>query len=686
MPTLTARRLTPLLSAMALACLTACGGGGAGPDVTDAHANVQPAAVTFSGVAATGAPMAGAALSVFDRSGSSVCSTTVQDDGRYSCTLASTAAAPFVVTAVLGEQQLVSAFAEARSTTLNVTPITNLIAARLSSNGDPAQLVRDVAADAGRVTADKLQSGVDEVATALRPLLQAAADAVNPLTGNFSADGQGHDRVLDSLQISIRPTGAAANVDITVKTLPSAADAAPLQLSFSTADARVPAIDTAIRPADLVSAGTSALVADLASRLNACYALPLNERVRNAGTGQASLQAPACTTLFAGNDPAAYLHDGARVGPNGAFSGLLGASGTGLRFDRGTFESMQANGNLVISFRWTNPAGNTDFAVVEARREGDAPGVALKLVGNQHVYGGTVQARAGHREFINSPAFSYRSTGYHFTVANRRDAGGNAVFSRVEVTSPAGRVFVLKPTAGLSYLPLQRADGSLARTNGITLAAGFVDPSTPGNPADKDRDPLWAATQLTDAELAALPDHGVWRFEFFHANGDPSVVQHTRTLGRAPTMAEVRQLPIATVTAPAQAALKAAGEPNWGAVFFKTAPTAEAPNWVRLSAPDNEPFWTLPAGAVAPYLVSAFGFGPLPNGGGARTFFNDNLTVGSSARQALITCSVQSPGDNHCDPTLGTSFAADSYLTSIELLARTPRLAIANLTALWTLR
>ena len=679
------RQCTVPLSAIACAgLLAACGGGGSGEATNPPPAvATTPPPVVLTGVVATGSPMVAAALKIVDKRGVTVCDTTSGSDGTWRCTLPEQAQPPFVVSAVLGDLKLFSAWADAKSTNLNVTPLTNLLVARLSPSGDPTKLAEAVAAGAVEVTPTSIKNGVEAIVAALQPLLQAANDKVDPLTGPFAADGSGHDRVLDSLQISVRPAATGGNVEITVKTTPAAADAAPIKISFNTRDSAVPPVTAAIRLEDLVAEGTSLQITALADRMTRCYALPLADRVESQGTPQATLKAPACRSLFVGDDPARYLHDGLRVGSGAAFSGLVAdAASTGVRWDRATFEMLRPDGGMVVSLRYTTASGNTDWSVVHVLREKGA----LKLVGNQFDYLSNVQPRAMFREFVNSPAFGYRSTGYGFTVSNRLGTDGRPVFDRVEVTSQTGQLFVLKPAIGLSYLPLQRENGTLSRTNSIMLAARFVDPATPGNPADKDTDPLFAVRQLSDVQLEALADQSVWRFEFFHADGRPNVVQLVRTLGRAPTMSEVMKQPIAGPTAEAVAALRSASDPVTAGIRFLQLPTGSLPNQLRLTLPNAQPFWGVPEGAAAPYLVSAFGFGPTPAGGGTAVFFNDNLQVTSAKRSATVVCAKQSIADTHCDAEFKDSFAAGTRLTSIELLARTPRLLIQHLSALWILR
>lgn len=147
------------------AYLAACGGGGT-------------SGITLSGTAATGAPMAGATVIVKDSSGTNVCENScfVNQNGSFAAGLKVNAKGPFVLQITeegSGEPQ-VSMIDTAQSTTVNVSPITTLIAARLSPSGDPTQLT---SAD---LSSTKIEAASNEIKTALQPLLTAA---------NLSMDG-----------------------------------------------------------------------------------------------------------------------------------------------------------------------------------------------------------------------------------------------------------------------------------------------------------------------------------------------------------------------------------------------------------------------------------------------------------------------------------------------------------------
>lgn len=656
-----------MFGALALACLVAaCGGGGGGGDPAPAPA---PTTAEISGIAATGAPFAGATVTIYDRNGLPVKSKGVEPDGSYVLEIPLSTPAPLVVEAVREDTTLVSTFAETRTTRLNITPLTNLVAARLSPDGDPRSLRRDPSA----VTPQRLEAEVEALMDLLDPLMDAVGDDIDPLTGTFTADGTGHDRVLDSLTITIRPSGDFSNIEIAVR---SAAEIAPLQFtSSSELPAPLPAIDTAT----LAPVGVAQLIADLTARMTTCYGLPLEERVSGATssstavTGDASsVIAPACRTLFVGDDPASYLNNGFRVGRdssnNGAFTGLFRRGATGVVFEQGQLEFLRSNPeqDLVFSYRTRDTAGALNYDTLIAR---NVNGV-LKLIGNQYIYNARVRPWVLDREFLNQPQASYMGVGYNVWIANAV-AGGSPVFSKVEVTDPKGRKFTFRPQAGRSELSAVKSDGSLSNSSVLMLASRFKSASTPGSPSGIETGFNWAAPAYTEDQITEIPEQGVWTMEFFHADaGTPNVIQRHRTISRAPTLAEAALMPRADLTPAAKDEIRA-DTSAFGAVIFP-APSASAPNVADLSTAGGGDFWLVPEGATAPATVSVYGRGPDPDGSGPLRGpnFDDRVTVAATARKALITCTKLSAGDTHCDNSTGVNqYAQGSIIFVLELFA-----------------
>lgn len=665
-----------LLAALVfLSALAGCGGGGG--DATTEPAPTAPPATTatLSGVAATGAPFAGATITVYDAAGNAVTSTTAAADGSYTLEIPLTTPAPLVVEAVREQTLLVSTFAETRTTRLNITPLTNLLAARLAPDGDPQNLRGNAAA----VTPEKLAAAVQELVAMLKPVLEAIGDSADPLTGSFAADGTGHDRVLDALSITIRPTGGSANIEVAVRS----ASAQPLTTSFNTDDATPPPPLPAVTVASLPPVGIAQMVEGLTTRMTACYAVPLPQRVSGATststavTGTASaVIAPECRTLFFGDDPATYLNNGARVGRdasnNGAFSGLFRAGATGAVFDSGQLEFLRDNPDkdIVFSYRVRDTAGGVSNDTLVARNVGGQ----LKLLGNQYQYNARVRAWIADREFLNQPAADFLSVGYNVWIANLV-SGGLPVFEKVVVTTPSGNTVTYRPGAARSELLATRGDGTLTNSSVIVLAAKFKQASTAGHPSQYETGTSYAAPEYTEEQLRAIPEQGVWTLEFFHADtARPNVVQKYRTISRAPTLAEAALVPMADLTPAAKAEVRQ-DTAQYGVALFGP-PSATSPNRADLSTAGGGDFWTVPAGAATPISVSVYGRGPDPDGSGPLrgTSFDDRVSVPASARKTLIECSKLSNADPHCDDSTGVmQFAEGSHISLMELFGVSPR-------------
>ena len=653
------------LASLAALGLTACGGGGSSGDTPAAAAPAPvatPAAVTLSGTAATGAPFSGASLTVTDKRGQTVGSVAaIGADGSYSVTLDAGAQAPFVLTARRDGEQLVSVHDSARSGTVNVTPVTTLLAARLSPSGDPARLADEVASGAATVDTAALAARLEEIRALLQPLLQATGTQGDDLLrGRFRTDGQGQDRLLDSLKITITPdSDRSTNIQITIRQHTDDGRE-PASVGFNSATAATVPTLPAVAAASLVGDGTSTLVADLMTRLTACYALPLTERVDStaATAGPANVIAAACRSLFVDGEPAGYLHSGARVGAAGAFGGLYRASAVGVSFGRGTYEFGRANGDLVVSYTTTNPnTGNsTDTGTVVARRVTSAAGRAeLRLIGNQYAYDGGVAAYHQRRRFLtlDQSAYDYHSVGYTLNVANTTDGAGRPLFDHVVVTSPKGNTLTLKPTAGSSYLVLVKNGGTLTGTNFVRLRSRFIDAQTGGHPSQRDPGLFFVQNDLDDEGVSDLSAQSSWQFDYYLAS-DPTrlaATQHYKTRARPLTLNELRQRGLATLADADVSAIRAAADASTGRVPLP------ASGGVTLN-------WRVAGDAPAPTQIQLWG---RLAGGGA---FNDRETVLASARTGAITCSHQTSADAHCDAASARHYATGTTADGLHLWSR----------------
>lgn len=672
--------------AVALAAtLAACGGGGGG-GTTSGGVTPPAATVTLSGVAATGAAFTGAVITVIDSRGQTVgTSQPVGDTGSYSITLSAGAVAPFVLLATRTDangasQTLVSVVASTSTTTANITPITTLIASRLSPNGDPTQLDDALSAGTVAITPQAVADTVTEVQAILAPLLSATGtDAVNPLTGSFSTDGTGYDRLLDSLAITFIPASASStNIEVSVKQA-SADGSQPTSVSFSSNTSAPPSLPT-IDPATLPAPGLSVKVATFLQALTACYAVPFEQRVNGATSsvnavtgGAADVIAPACRNVFSGNDPVNFLNNGGVVGRdasnNGAFSSLFRRAATGASFSQGAYEFTRADGSIVISYKSTAPDGSESYDTFVVTDDGDG---VLRLIGNQYQYGGRVAAYHQRRNFItlNQGAYDYYSTGYSIDVPNEQ-VNGSPRFDRVLVTTPTGAVLTFKPSGNSSFLGLVKPDSSITGTSFVRLRSEYVDTSLSApHPRDIDGTLFFVPTDRTEADLAAAKAGGTWKFDYFlagNASATPDATQYYKNRARALTIGELRTQGLAPLSSALIAEIAAganlANQPRPGQLAF------DANEAALIGTGNGGPGWSVASGQLPPTSITLFG-----TQSGVR--FTDSLTVSSTARSATVPCSRQSGSDTHChdngNGTFGPGFAAGATLNGLHLFARDP--------------
>ncbi len=640
--------LCQFFAASLLALLAACGGSGS-------NMNLTPTSFDILGVAATGAPMSGAQVLMVDALGNEVCNTSANAEGRYICTLKGDAVVPMVVSA---SKNLVTHYApitQLNQGTANITPLTTLIAAQISPTGQPQALAEQLKTNNQLFTIAQVEQAIVSLRNALKPLFTQAGSDINPLTGNFKADGSGHDQVLNALDVQIKPTTSRSNITITLKTemvsgteLPSVSYVAgqtPPAFPATTALAKLPALDE-----DL-------LVADYVQRLNACYSLPKSSRIAIDGV---TVQAPACRELFVDNNPANFKNDGLRVGPSGAFPGMFADTSTGALFESVAVEFRYPGDQIRLLLRVTGPTGNKTWSRLRLVRERER----LAAVGNQYSYRFSVKPWAEKRRLVNRPEFNYLSTGFSIQVDNVQDNKGTPIFEKVIVSLADTRnvipSFELRPKPSLSYLAI-RMGQTQTSTNNVRIAGHFIDSGTSGQPSRLS--PLvngllggealvWQPSPSTQAnwtadEINQIPELTRWKAEFHLLDG--SVVTQDYE----------------TVTAPLNVA-ELQGE-QWAQLDDSTmntliSQTRSTGSYLLQNLPDYPVSWTLSGRARAPTEIQTQGYW---RNGNTNNRFNDIKAVTTTNRQASVMCSTQSSLDLHCNGNV----YGNSYLDGLPLFA-----------------
>ncbi len=657
-----------LLTLGVTVALAGCGGG---------SSSGTSGTTTLAGTAATGAAFEGASITVLDRNGTQVgASTSVGSDGRFSIALSAGAQAPFILTATRtnaagASESLVSVVpsvsANSASTPVNLSPITTLIASRLSASGNPATLASEVAAGTATISTSTVNAKVTEIQTILSPLLNAVGVAgVDPLTGNFSTDGTGYDRLLDSLKVTITPASSiSANVEVGIKQ--SQADGAdPVAISFTNGASQTPAASIEALPASntytLVESGTSAKITAFLTQLNNCLALPPSTRVPS-GTSAADIAAPACRQAFFGDDPTGYKHNGKQVGATGAFSGLFNSGVQNTVFSQGSYEfTNSGDESIVVSYRSRTAAGAETFDTLVLK--GDTDG-KLKLRGNQYDYGGSVTAYHQIRRFpsLNQSASDYYSTGYNISIPK-------AGLDHVEVTTPRGGTLVLKPQTGSDNLQLLKGwtgsganpvGGTLTGTSFVRIRSEYADSGNTADPAaSSEGDRLFfVGTPYANADIAKLKAQGVWTFKYYLAGAPTTAAatQYYKTRARSLTIPELRTQTWAALTDAQRNSLSAAALPA-GAGGAGRIPVTDGRANLALA-------YTVPAGALPPTNLQLWGRYTTDAWVSFSTF-SDNNKVASTARAGTIACANASGGDAHC---ADGGFANPTRIDGIHLWA-----------------
>jgi hypothetical protein len=645
-------------------------------------------------VVATGAPFAGAAISVTDRTGTLVGAGVADAIGFFRISPNPLYKSPLVISASRtnpagGKDTLVSMTDTTTSTTANVNTISNMVAAMMSASGDPATLASDLAT--GKVTFDEtaILLNWSKVKSIMQPLLDALKISMDHVrAGPAPANGTGVDQLLDSLDVTIaRNSNGTSTIEITIKTGGDGQQPPVIRFVNTTllegilqANGITPTQvqNRTITAASLPAPGISAQIADLLGRMTACFALPTATRVSSTSGTAANVTAPECQTIFKDNNPATYRQNGTIVSAGSALPTLFSDSGTGTGFGQGSFDYKRDNGDIVFSFVSVdkNLVARNDESVATAGADGK-----LRLVGNQYQFAGSVNAMEEIHSFIDITEQSYFSTGYTFKVPLQGVLQNKVV--RVDVTSPRGTTYTLVPGTDAMVLPIRDSNfipelddnGNPAPSGSafVRLASSGLfattGPFTAASPARTlERNVYSLKTSETAEMIAAYPPRGVWTFAYFQTGATtPVATQTVRTRARAMTLDEFTSATVvegsALFDSKSLAALRARQNPQVPALTPFLIPLSGLPS----TAYAWSPFLSKSGNQLLPVSIRVFGF--VFNQGAIPPYqdFSDFLSLSPTARSATIPCTNASNAV-HCDAQ--GAYAANAWLEGAQLLAR----------------
>ncbi len=257
---------------MVAALIAGCGGGGGGSTGPGTTPTAAAQTTLISGTAATGAPITGKVVAV-DATGK-VFGATTAAQGAYTINVAG-GTPPFILSVVGtsgGKLVTLNSVARGANQTANITPLTDLIVSTAAGQPGGAALASLCAptvtpgcstALANAASGTRIASAVAAVSQMVAPLNTTNVD---PMNGQFAADGTGMDGVLDKILVSpASAPGATATVTLI------AAPAQQLGTVTMPATAGGTATTTTVTP----SAGNLALAtvgATAMSEINTCLA------------------------------------------------------------------------------------------------------------------------------------------------------------------------------------------------------------------------------------------------------------------------------------------------------------------------------------------------------------------------------------------------------------------------------
>ena len=324
-----------------LACvsmgLISCGGGGS------SSTSSTPGATTpssLSGTAATGAPMANAAVTVYDATGLVVGTTTTDASGAYTLSVPPSFQGPFTiqVQGTSGDGSTTIYSLAPTSGVANVNQVTHAMAATLSATGDPASLMSGTSK-----TAADINNADSAFSAALTNLTTALGVTGSFITGSYNT---AYDKLLDNVTIDTRPNGGtsittSAGMQNGSNDLLDGAIVTAAYTSTALGKNILPSASNATSLPALSSSKTLSIadLETLRSKVEACFALS------TAARGTVAAPASACQGFDSPDRD--YLHDGyywldtAANCPSGSNTGTFCQGLFGFMLTSSTYDNLK---------------------------------------------------------------------------------------------------------------------------------------------------------------------------------------------------------------------------------------------------------------------------------------------------------------------------------------------------------
>jgi hypothetical protein len=325
-------------------------------------------ATQLSGVAAQGAPLARATITLTDAAGHSL-STTADDTGHYSFDVTGLTA-PFQLVARkdMGDNDavhyaVITSVGTAQGNTANITPLTTAVSALATDLSAPRPLT---SAELAALSSTRVSNATRDVVTAISGVAAAVsvdAASFDPLRTAFSPNREGVDALLDQLAVTVRPDGVA----IANKMAPPATGATSTLTTATGLAGSVALAKTGLGSATAQILDTTVLLTGPFERvrqaLQDCFALDHTQRLVS------GVLHPTCQNVALGT----YLHNGDRFEERWR-NFLVSSTFNGARFEPPVTRLRLTEARVAVNFNFSTADGSVAYTMPEILEQVSASG------------------------------------------------------------------------------------------------------------------------------------------------------------------------------------------------------------------------------------------------------------------------------------------------------------------------
>ena len=532
---------------------------------------------------------------------------------------------------------------------VNVTPATHAIASRISSTGNPYDLVDAIATQKGNITASNLSA----VENAFRAFLDSHLTSVGlSNTYNLVSDAYSakFDKLLDNVKFDVSPSGVITVSSSAGQAVNDLGDATGTNLATTAAAAKTAVIAANTNPSASDKAnipapsGTSVAVGidvleTIRASLDSCMQLPTASRATSSVCNQYIIST--------------YKNDGRTLAQEFGQYGSIdftSAGNDGMLFKKPEIlrqiDMTKDAEILVVRLTGLRKDGTTREVVSIAKNNASGANTGWKLVGNGREFNTNMSASVTKRISAGGANTSRYENSLSAYIQS------NSTISSVKVTGPGlpSTGLFLKNRTGCDFLtivPLRNDGVTLVDPNTASTNDAYSSQAVPCSSLYRlqvakisdgsavtfsSNQWLQANPQTTDAQVLAINANDVYTFEITKTNGT-KVTYLNRLRAKPLTVAEVPKIKFVDYTPESIALMNASSS-----MFFTGG------NAPKVS-------WTTPSNTALPFKVTFFH----PAG-------SDQLNVPYGSSYGTVLCSnntectgTNNTGSNYLPMTLTSS-------------------------------